>query len=62
MVSAQTIGARDKKQAEQNRLIQEIQAQIGIKGDHPEDELILSTRQAGGLPLVYNLLTEHQSW
>jgi hypothetical protein len=44
MVSSQTINARDKKQAEQKRLIQEIESQIGSKGDHPEDELILDTR------------------
>jgi hypothetical protein len=44
MVSSQTTNARDKKQAEQKRLIQEIESQIGSKGDHPEDELILDTR------------------
>jgi hypothetical protein len=44
MVSPQTTNARDKKQAEQKRLIQEIESQLGSKGDHPEDELILDTR------------------
>jgi len=44
MVSSQTTNARDKKQAEQRRLIKEIESQIGVKGDHPEDELILDTR------------------
>jgi hypothetical protein len=44
MVSSQTTNARDKKQAEQKRLIQEISRDIGVKGDHPEDELILGTR------------------
>jgi len=44
MVSSQTTNARDKKQAEQKRLIAEIESQIGVKGDHPEDELILDTR------------------
>ena len=44
MVSSQTTNARDKKQAEQKRLIQEIESEIGVKGDHPEDQLILDTR------------------
>ena len=44
MVSSQTTYARDKKQSEQKRLIAEIESQIGVKGDHPEDELILDTR------------------
>jgi len=44
MVSSQTTNARDKKQAEQKRLMREIEVQIGVKGDHPEDELILDTR------------------
>lgn len=56
MVSAQTINARDRKQAEQKRLIQEIEAQIGVKGDHPEDELILSTRQARAPPMADRLI------
>jgi hypothetical protein len=44
MVSSQTTNARDKKRAEQKRLIEEIESQIGSKGDHLEDELILDTR------------------
>jgi len=44
MVASQTTNARDKKQAEQKRLIQEIESEIGVKGDHPEDQLILDTR------------------
>jgi hypothetical protein len=44
MVSSQTTNARNKKQAEQKRFIQEIESQLGSKGDHPEDELILDTR------------------
>jgi len=44
MVSSQTTNARDKKQAEQKRLIAEIENKIGVKGDHPEDELILDIR------------------
>jgi hypothetical protein len=49
MVSSQTTNARDKKQAEQKQLIQEIQVEIGVKGDHPEDELILETRYSTNL-------------
>jgi hypothetical protein len=44
MVSTQTINARKQKQSEQSRLIQEIEKEIGTKGDHPEDEEILLTR------------------
>jgi hypothetical protein len=44
MVSTQTTNARDKKQAEQKRLIEETEKEIGRKEDHPEDELILGTR------------------
>jgi hypothetical protein len=44
MVSTQTIHARGAKQSEQRRLIQEIEKEIGTKGDHPEDEGILLTR------------------
>lgn len=44
MVSSQTTNARDKKQAEQKRLIEEVENEIGVKGDHPQDELILDTR------------------
>jgi len=44
MVSSQTIHARDKKQAEQKRLIGETEKEVGKKEDHPEDDLILNTR------------------
>jgi hypothetical protein len=44
MVSQQTIDARDGKQAEQKRLIEEVEKQIGKQVDHPEDEGVLRTR------------------
>jgi hypothetical protein len=43
MVSKQTTDARTKKQAEQKRLIEEVEKQIGKQSDHPEDEAILRT-------------------
>lgn len=46
MVSSQTITARDAKQHEQRRLIEEVEKEIGTKGDHPEDEEILFTRSS----------------
>jgi hypothetical protein len=49
MVSSQTIIARDGKVAEQKRLIEEIEKEIGMKEDHPEDDLILSTRYLASL-------------
>jgi hypothetical protein len=54
MVSSQTTNARDEKQAEQKRLIEEIEGQIGSKGDHPEDELILETRYSYPRLLILN--------
>lgn len=45
MVSKQTIDARTKKQAEQKRLIDEVEEQLGKQSDHPEDGAILRTRQ-----------------
>ena len=58
MVSSQTTNARDKKQAEQKRLIQEIENQIGVKGDHPEDELTLDTRYSCSSLLISDDGTE----
>jgi hypothetical protein len=43
MVSRQMTNARTKKQAEQKRLIEEVEKQIGKQSDHPEDEAILRT-------------------
>jgi hypothetical protein len=44
MVSTQTINARDAKKSERRRLIQQIEKEIGTRGDYPEDEEILLTR------------------
>jgi len=58
MVSSQTTDARDKKQAEQKRLIEEAEKEVGKKEDHPEDDLILNTRY---IATIVGSLADEQS-
>jgi hypothetical protein len=44
MGSGQTVRARDAKQAERERLVAEMEDQLGLASEHPEDEQYISAR------------------
>jgi hypothetical protein len=44
MVARQTARARDAKQAERERLVEEMEKELGLASDHPDDETYVLAR------------------